>query len=180
MTATTNRPATFDARVIAFLPAIRRTAEKCRTADPEDMAQDIVLRALETWTNYRDDGNFYGWLNNTARNIGARSKLYRERNVLCGDFEDIGVAPQVPGSQESATDLCLVLSSLPPRDRSIMSQVAKGHTLTEIGSAHGLSAERARQIIDACRARLRAAAVAADTRAAMARGAANDFTKRAA
>ena len=126
--ANDNRPASFDAILLAHEPYIRSrmyTLEK-DTSKHEDLYQEIITTALERWPQFRATGNFAGWLYWVARSIVYK----RERSA------EFGPAPRcAEPTQEYATDISLALD----RCTEEMLLSACGHSEAEIALRAGIT-----------------------------------------
>lgn len=122
------RPAWFDDLLIAHEPYIRsRIASMEKTISKhDDIYQDVVTRALETWSAYRADGNFAGWLYwivfktvNKKDKSAAHGPAYRAAEP----------------NQEYAADLARAVEIMPTE--VVLS--AFGHSEASIGARLGLT-----------------------------------------
>lgn len=147
--ANDNRPPEFDTRLLAYMPALTRRAQRLAGDDYEALLNDTVLFACEKWGNFRGNpaapkSGFYMWLVWSMRgiHIGQRRK---GRLEVCSleEIPDRGHAP----TQEADTDLGLVADRLQGRrNGNMLMRLASGEKLREIGAEYGVSVERVRQI----------------------------------
>lgn len=150
---TTTRPAEFDARVMAYMPGLRKLAAKYTKTDEqrEDLVTETVMYALEKWQNFREDGGFYQWLQWGMRAIvrnGAVKAAARSRNATMVPIEDHQHHLASVANQEDYVDLSdLVRRAKKHRNGKVVLRVAMGDTLTEIAKRRGVSKERVRQIV---------------------------------
>ncbi len=152
------RPAAFDARLLSYLPALRKLARLLST-DPEALVNDTVVWALEKHANFRGDvtqpkSGFYNWLQINMRALAqAQRKRRRLETVPVGPRHDAATQP----AQEAAVDLAGVRMRLGGRDGAVLALRAAGGSLEEIGADMGISKERVRQLEERARAELKRA-----------------------
>lgn len=146
---TNERPPEFDAQLLgarSFLKFyVRRLAP---AADHEDIVQETLVIAMRRWASYRADGSFKHWLTYIMRTVAHG----RRRSPESAEIE----AADEP-TQEHRADIGRVLSLVPPREREVIVAHAQGYTMGEIGSAMGITKQRAHQLMQAGRKRLVAA-----------------------
>ena len=160
---TMERPKDFDARVVAYLPGLRKQAGKYyrKSEDREDLVSATVEYALKTWRDFRPDGALWLWLRWRMRYVFSRRKRTAKALMRSGIGITLDCLPDVlePPRQEDYAALSYALSSVKDgRDRDIVLRYALGETSKDIGAKHGIGQERVRQIVRATRATLRAAA----------------------
>jgi RNA polymerase sigma factor (sigma-70 family) len=158
-----NRPASFDAEVLAFRPGLYAYALRKYGDRAEDLVQDTLVAALARWRSYRPGKSVLPWLKFMMSHVRYKQDCARRVQVVHTDAD----AP-VAASQEHAASINMALSRTPPRVRSMLLMEAAGHTLAEVGEAHGVTRQRVLQVIKEERAALRQAASDADTRRALA------------
>jgi RNA polymerase sigma-70 factor, ECF subfamily len=81
-----NRQATFESEVIAWLPQLRRYA-RALTGDPawaDDLVQDTAERALARWSAFRPQTNLRAWLLTILRHIHI-DQLRARREIAVDD-----------------------------------------------------------------------------------------------
>lgn len=158
-TTTTDRPAAFDARVMAYFPGLMNAAKRYTRNNDEryDLAVDTVAKALSCWTNFREDGGLWKWLvwnmrgiaSNRARDAVAKKRYGREVST-----ESL---PQrsTPAEQEHAADLAVAVDRLSAiRHGDVLLRYATGETHMEIAGERGISRQRVRQLAEKARERL--------------------------
>lgn len=158
---TTERPADFDARVMTYMPGLRRLAAK-HVPRPyrEDLVNDTVMYALENWRNYRETGAMWSWLEWTMRGIvtnAAKKAATRDKHVRFVPLthQDSAIAP----AQEGYVRLSEALRGLAAhRHGTVLMRRAMGDTLREIAADRGATKEWVRQMEVSARRELRAAA----------------------
>lgn len=156
-----NRPAEFDARVLAYVPGLRKLASRyTHTAEQrEDLVNDTIMYALERWQNFREDGGFWTWLTWQMRGIvknAAKSSAARRKRVNFVALED-SHQPSTPASQDDAAYLGQVLSCLDRLDtdtRSCVLRIADGDSLEAIATDYGVSKQAISQRAQRARAGL--------------------------
>lgn len=160
---TVDRPASFDAAVIQWLPFLRKMAYRLERnrQDREDLVNETVATALKRWENYNASFALPGWLafqmrsvvNDARRRKRVATVSYstaRER-----EFDDDGNGGSmrtlldrhvVPPSQDDIVCARQVVDALSGRDGDVVLRHAMGDTLEEIGQQYGITRERVRQI----------------------------------
>jgi DNA-directed RNA polymerase specialized sigma24 family protein len=168
--ATKCRPADFDAKVLAYIPMMRKFAAKLVPEEArEELVQDALLYTFEKWENFRGDWNapksgFVEWLRFQMRGVASNNKrIYRkDERLVSGDadrgefgdtsvFSAIAVAPQ----QEQITDAKKIVGSLRhSRGGRILLRRAMGDKLREIAVKQKVSHEYIRVLEHQARAKL--------------------------
>lgn len=162
--ANDNRPAEFDARVLAYMPALKKLAYRFERnrQDREDLINETVEVALRRWAGYRPDGGFYGWLVGQMRSVVADVRRRARRHVAepldaarqQGDDNE----PTLPAEQDNIIELDQVRAAMRPgRAGEMLMRVAAGEEYAAIAADYGISRQRAHQIVTAERTRLRKA-----------------------
>lgn len=172
--ANDNRPAEFDARVLAYMPALKKLAYRFERnrQDREDLINETVEVALRRWAGYRPDGGFYGWLVGQMRSVVADVRRRARRHVAGpldaafdhNSMDDTPMAvsswhePTLPAEQDNIIELDQVRAAMRPgRAGEMLMRVAAGEEYSTIAADYGVSRQRAHQIVTAERARLRKA-----------------------
>lgn len=133
----TPRPAWFDDLLLKYRPHIVKQCAK-RTTEVEDLVQDVMLRAMARWHQYRpgQEGGFPVWLTYLVRAIHSeRARKGSLRTIPIQEWHDVTAPP----AQEHAADIGMALRPCTPRQRGIMMMHGQGFTCREIGAAVGLS-----------------------------------------
>lgn len=166
------RPTEFDAKVLAYLPALKKLAYRFERnrQDREDLINETVEVALRRWAGYRPDGGFYGWLVGQMRSVVADVRRRARRHVAepldaaidqANADEDpykIYAMPAAPAEQDNIIELDQVRAAMKPgRAADMLMRVAAGEEYAAIAADYGVSRQRAHQIVTAERARLRKA-----------------------
>ncbi|PDS97546.1 hypothetical protein CO659_12865 [Rhizobium sp. S9] len=157
------RPASFDARVMEYLPGLKRLAAK--RVPPmyrDDLVTDTIAYAIEHWRNFREDGGMWNWLVWQMRGIlknEATKAAVRAANISFVPLDrsvptDRSMRFSVPPNQVDYVELCETLGDLDTRDGGVVIRRAMGETLPVIAADLGVSAERVRQIEEKERSRL--------------------------
>lgn len=140
-----NRPTTFDARLVAHLPFLRRLANRFvpRPQRREEIVQETVARALEKWASFREDGAFRAWLRFIFWNVNnpERPEMKMELRTLGKSDNAFAVLATGP-AQEDAVELSEALArlgALSPEDRSIIIADAIGNSQAEIAAMEGIT-----------------------------------------
>lgn len=155
------RPPSFDARVMAYVPGLRRLAYKLhyRGQDADDLVTDTIIIALSRWKAYREDGGFWMWLQWQMRGIvGARRQLKKVQIVNIDDFVD-GSRGEFAwrGNQEDYADLSAALSRISGKSGEVLLRRVMGDGLREIAEEMQVSKEWVRQLEERARADLKKA-----------------------
>jgi len=145
-----DRPAEFDAKVMAHKRLIYRMARRFNVAaqDVEDFVNDVVLACLRRWKTYKAENNFFGWVVWQARGVRAsflQSASAKRRNGVLDDkaLEFISIAP----CQVENTHAHQLLTALSLEEYgAIVTMRAEGYLFSEIGARFGFSKQRAQQI----------------------------------
>lgn len=170
--ANDNRPAEFDAKLVAYMPALRKLAAKLLPTKPqharEDLVQATLLKALEDWRKYRPGNSPYTWLQFLMRGINqdAISKAItaaKHRPELLHRSQG-----RTLPNQEHATDVSLVLSRVPANRLDDILAIGMGALYRETAAERGISVSRARERVLSARDALDKAAARADARRALA------------
>jgi len=158
--ASTTRPKWYDDKLVAYMPFIRKFANRAvRNSDSDDLAQEICASACAKWQSYNVDYGFGTWVRWMARDTLKNRRAYtaaqmRAAREVAVDADSHGLA--VAPAQESSVDLSAVLSHLSEtRSGAMLVRLAMGDFLPEIGADLGISKQRVKQLIDIERGRLR-------------------------
>lgn len=144
----TPRPAWFDQILIDYQPFIykRCIAEKA-DIDVEATAQDITLRAMEKWHQYKPTHNFATWLSFMCRDVLRAGK--RKVAVPCR------VLTALP-TQEYATDLSKVMDRLTKREARAVTLMATGYSKTETSKKMRLSRQGLYNVLERAKVKVTA------------------------
>ena len=147
-----DRPAWFDALIVKYQPFIRSKA--ARLGHGEDLAHDVIERALERWHLFRLDGNIVGWLGYLMRNI-LEERRRRQRTADRNPF--FHQAPAVEPTQGHHVEIIGAIAALPRSEARAVGLLAIGLTGPEVGKVLGVSRQRVWEIANSARQKLRAA-----------------------
>lgn len=156
MTATTPRPATFDATVMAYMPGLKNLARRL-VANREaqtDLVTDTVISALHRWQSFRDEGNIWTWLSLVMRSCARENRDKVRRRIQFSDDKIAYEGARTNPSQHVYAEVSSVLDLIDGRDRTVLMRRAMGYELEEIGDVLGVTAERVRQIETKARVKL--------------------------
>jgi RNA polymerase sigma-70 factor (ECF subfamily) len=136
-------------------------------ADPQDLTQDVFLRAYRSFGRLRPDSNYRAWLYKIATNL-AYTALKRSRrtglNVPIPEDDGAVPAPADTGSspyenvaqRETLSSLKLALSGLPVKQQAaVVMRHVQGLDYTEISQALNCSEDSARANVYQALRRLR-------------------------
>ena len=150
-----NRPPSFDAALIAYMPGMRRLASKLgyRGAESDDLVTDTIAYCLERWTNFHGQTDkMWNWIYWQMRGIDKNSRS-RKRLQMVPEGRAYEIA-ETSANQADVAHACHVVSLLAGRAGDMTMRLAMGDTLEEIAKQHGVSRERVRQIVEKERGRL--------------------------
>lgn len=155
-----DRPASFDAAVMAYYPGLRNLARRYKSAAyRDDLVTDTIMRALENWRNFRPDGNMWRWLAWTMRGIVSNQAVGASMQKRQGVLVSIdNVALSTEPNQEHYTDLAAATDKLTGRGGDILLRRAMGGTLKEVGASYSISPEWTRRLEAEARSKLKEAA----------------------
>lgn len=127
-----------------------------RPSDAEDVAQDVLLAALENIGACREPERFDAWIVVIARNRARRALVRRRlRDVFRGPAPEIA-APSREGQELDRDALLRALSALPARTREVvLLHDLEGWEHAELAPALGITEEGSRQILSRARRRMR-------------------------
>lgn len=157
----TQRPAEFDARLMAYYPGMRKLAAKYVPRQyREDLVTDTIMYCLSHWQSFREDGGFWAWIKWCMRGVvsnQAQAAVARKGLALVND-DFAYAAAATPAAQERYAELSAVLGQLSgTRNGRVVLRRAMGDQLLEIANDIGVTKARVDQIQKAERARLRKA-----------------------
>lgn len=154
------RPAAYDKEVVNHLPLMRKIANRYYQEATEEFVQELCAELMLRWQGHSSDYKFATWVWTNALNV--RSRLIASRKALkrCAPMVSIDgiVEPSCQPNQENIVELSQVVRSMSgTRDSDVLVRHAMGEDLAEIGRDYGFGRERARQLVERERKRLRAA-----------------------
>lgn len=133
----TNRPAEFDALLQESSGLIRYFAARNtkNDADRDELAQDIALRAIEKWENFRADGSFSQWLKFLTWQIVTLRKAAKQMSVVSGHY-GAWDHKSIAAGQEQTVDASRALEAA--QASPLLSRMAQGDTISEIARERGV------------------------------------------
>lgn len=157
------RPAAFDALLVAHLPGLRNFAKRRTSPDKVDeLVQDTVAYALSKWANYRaEEDAFATWLqwqmcSVLTRNRESVRRKKRAAKEVSFDVVELAVRLSEPARQENIVDAATLMRRLSyTREGRLLAQIAKGETQRELAKKRGISDSRVDQLVQKARARVR-------------------------
>lgn len=156
------RPDWYDEKVTEYMPFIRKLANKAyRNGNADDLAQDVALMALRKWRSYRTEYKFGTWLVWVTRAAVSDRKTIAtaKKRAAVHVGLDRGKYIATPAPQHDYAELSDALRHLSAgRNGDILVRIAMGAELSELADEYGISRERARQIGEQERRKLRRAA----------------------
>lgn len=158
---TIDRPAEFDARVIAHKRAIYRAAKRLNVPaqDADDFVNETICACLARWKSYSHGNSFFGWIVWQARAVrssfmAAAAAQKRAGEITENALETLSTAP----TQEADTHTKQMLATLAGDPYGeIVAMRAAGYEFSEIGKHFGFSKQRAHELYNGAVKRLGAA-----------------------
>jgi RNA polymerase sigma-70 factor (ECF subfamily) len=122
-----------------------------RDGDPEDIAQDALLKAITKLDRFDPArGSMEGWLWRIVANTAKDATRLRRREPAVVNLEDVAV------ERLAAGELLNALARLSPRDRQLLGlRFVADLDTASVGAIVGLSAESARRAVGRALDRLR-------------------------
>lgn len=156
-----NRPASFDAAVMAYAPGLRNLSKRLTTPDKrDDLVTDTIITALHRWASFREDGGMWNWLSLTMRATAQDGRKRAARSIDVVDDPEGHHLSRVPmhPRQEDYVELSQALARVSGRERDVLVRRVMGDTCREIANDNGLSVQRVQQIELKARERVRGGA----------------------
>lgn len=149
--ANDNRPAEFDAMVMAYVPGLRNMARRMTRdwASADELVTDTIILALTKWRNLREDGGIWAWLTWEMRRAMSSKRQKEKSGMRAGTLVNIDSIepPYLNAHQHQHSvlqDVTRRLSDI--RNGDVVLRVAMGDTMADIARERGLSRERVRKI----------------------------------
>lgn len=142
--ANDNRPAEFDAMLVAHIPYVRKAvAYRANSSEPrEEYVQIVLMKAMERWANYRTSDSFRQWLKWIVRQTLTNQRSLKKITVAMGGMEDL--PQQATGArQHNLLEAKMVVEAAMQSD--ILSAIALGETTPEIAASRGVHRNAIRQ-----------------------------------
>lgn len=152
-----NRPAEFDARLAAHIPALRKRARMyVAHSQIDDLVQDVMASALENWQGYREGGGFVTWLYWRMRAVmSARRDMASRQKRSCKTVDVSSVVLAVPAQQENIAFAAQVVRKLcRSRGGRMLVRIGSGERQAEVAGKYKLSAQRVQQLVAKARAEI--------------------------
>lgn len=132
-----DRPADFDAQLKKSLGLIRYFAARNSKNDVErdELAQDIALRAIEKWENFREEGSFAQWLKFLTWQIVTLRKAAKGLRFVSG-HDGAWDRASVSAGQEDTVDAARALEAA--QASPLLSRLAQGDKASEIARELGV------------------------------------------
>lgn len=147
-----NRPAEFDAAVVALIPRLLRRARKheWNPAYHEDLVNEAIELGLRRWRSFRNEQSLFGWLDLKMREVqNQKGRSGRPTKV---DLTDNLSTPE----RQTNIVYCRQILDIVDADEDgdmLLSRV-DGRTFLEIATNHGISESYARKRIGVVREKL--------------------------
>lgn len=159
--ANDNRPAAYDREVVNHIPLMRKIAARYGASDREEFVQELCTELFLRWQGRDESYTFATWVWTNALNVRSRLAMARKAKKRCAPtvpFDAIRDRSCQP-NQEDVVELSQVIRRLSgTRDSEILVRHVMGDDLAAIGRDYGVGRERARQLAERERSRLRASA----------------------
>lgn len=146
------RPKEFDAKVMAYLPALKKLARKYVPAgEREELIQDTLVQILASWENFRGTDysvgtGFYRWIACQMRGVAANKRNKKSVTTVQDDSGKYAHIVGKPADQERAIIAKDMLERATGRDGAVLLRRGMGFGLVEIGVEMGIKRERVRQL----------------------------------
>lgn len=161
----TTRPASFDAMLVDYRPAMRRTAARLGFfGDEADyLVLDTIATCLANWASYRPGPTPWPFFRLHMLNVARQRRVVANRNRMFVEDPDGRHASTLASApaQEHVVDLKRAVAALDSRGGNVVVCVAMGETFKDVGVSMGVSRQRAEQLANAAVARVAALLVAA-------------------
>ena len=119
----------------------------------EDLCHDAFLKALQSWSTRRADGNTLAWLYQIARHV-VYDDLRRRARVVITPLCAASLA--VDCTSSGTRDLAVMVAALPPRTRAVLLLFGAGYRIHEIAALAQMQRGAVRSLMHRGRAHLRA------------------------
>ena len=152
------RPASFDAALMAALPSVRRLCMNLtrHRDNAEDLASDVICRALSSWHLFEPGSNMAAWLCTITRNHFLT--LARKGGRMVEDVDGAHAAAVAIGGNQDHKLACdeafSLIRRMPQRQRHAVICIALGDSYEDVAAETGLpigtvksELHRARQIL---------------------------------
>jgi RNA polymerase sigma factor (sigma-70 family) len=158
--ANDNRPAAYDRQMVEHIPLMKKIAGRYGMKDREEFVQELCTELMHRWEGRDDSYTFATWVWSNALNVRSRLSMARKakkRSAPTVPLDVIGDRACQP-NQDDVVELSQVIQRLSgTRDSEILIRHVMGDDLAAIGRDYGVGRERARQLAERERSRLRAA-----------------------
>lgn len=159
----TTRPASYDQKLVDYLPFFRRCANRLAyNDDADEIVQDAYVDGLNRWHMYDAENYKFGtWVFQLVRCAASNRRVKARAKKRAGvsvQIEDMVGHPSTLPNQLDYAELSAVLRRLSgTRDSDALMRVAMGEELDDVGAGYGVSKQRVFQLCQRERARLVAA-----------------------
>lgn len=147
--ANDNRPPEFDARVIAYLPGLKKLARRYtrNLEERDDLVTDTIALCLRKWKTFRPDGGLWSWMSWEMRGIASNMRSRKQINIVDDATGYIMGNAAIAPRQETYADLSQTLAKATSKYQQIAVRKAMGATLRELGDEFGISRQRVEQLV---------------------------------
>jgi DNA-directed RNA polymerase specialized sigma24 family protein len=158
--ANDNRPAAYDRQMVEHIPLMKKIAGRYGMKDREEFVQELCKELMLRWAEKIEAYRFSTWVWANAFNVRSRLHRASSAKMRCAptvSVDQIG-DPACQPNQDDIVELAQVIRRMSgTRDSEVLLRHAVGEDLAEIGRDYGVGRERARQLCERERKRLRAA-----------------------
>lgn len=155
MSTTTNRPATFDAAILAMLPVAKAFIDRreFNAQQREDILQLAVERALTNWDRYPGTYSLKTWFIWQVRKVIEQDRAAARRDPSTTAVEvPLALADREPSAEDFAAS---IIHDVPQERRGMVLSLVAGKTLREIAVEEGVCHQAIASRLATLRAQLR-------------------------
>ena len=155
---TESPPDPFEERLTRALPRLRThlAGRRLRVSgvEPDDLAQEVVARALRYRRSYDDSRSLWPWLRRLAERVVSDQRQAGTRRPEAG-LEDEPVAAEEQSSLDLRDEVELLLAQLAPRERDVLVRFhQRGQSVRHIAAETGLPEGTVKSHLSRARRRL--------------------------
>lgn len=146
---TKQRPAEFDANVMAYLPGLKNLSRRyCRDRDERnDLVTDTIAHCLQNWEKYRDEGGLWAWMAWGMRGIASNKRDKRTIEIVDDPTGYFMETASIDPCQETCADVSIALRRAVTPSAIAAIRSVMGYQLREMADERGVSRQRIDQMI---------------------------------